>query len=271
MIDCGEGTQLQIRKSRQNFSKLYAVFISHMHGDHVLGLIGMLSTFGLNGRTAPLRVYAPSYYEELFNMELKMFCSNLDYEIIFCPVDTNIQKVIYEDRTLTVETIPLKHRVPCCGFLFREKAGDRHLRRDIADFYGVPVSQYNNIRCGMDWVSPTGDVIDNSLLSADPDPQRSYAYCSDTAYLPELADRIKGTNLLYHEATYTEEYRSMAEKYLHSTARDAALIAGKAEVRQLLLGHFSKRYRNEQPLLDEAQAVFPDTILAKEGMVIDVL
>ena len=135
MVDCGEGTQLQIRKSRLNFSKLYAVFISHLHGDHVLGLVGMLSTFGLNGRTAPLNIYAPGEYEELLRMELKMFCSNLDYEIIFHPVDTRKQQIIYEDRSLTVETIPLHHRMPCAGFLFREKPGDRHIRRDMIDFY----------------------------------------------------------------------------------------------------------------------------------------
>ena len=146
MVDCGEGTQLQIRKSRLNFSKLYAVFISHLHGDHVLGLVGMLSTFGLNGRTAPLNIYAPGEYEELLRMELKMFCSNLDYEIIFHPLDTRKQQIIYEDRSLTVETIPLHHRMPCAGFLFREKPGDRHIRRDMIDFYRVPVSQINNIK-----------------------------------------------------------------------------------------------------------------------------
>ena len=270
MVDCGEGTQLQVRRSRLNFSKLYAVFISHLHGDHVLGLIGMLSTFGLNGRTAPLRVYAPREYEELFEMELKMFCSNLDYDIIFCPVDTRKQEVVYEDRSLTIETIPLHHRMPCSGFLFREKAGERHLRRDMADFYGVPVSQYNNIKSGMDWTSPEGETVPNSMLTSAPDPQRSYAYCSDTRYMKSLAETVKGINLLYHEATYTEDYKEMAEKYLHSTAREAALTARDAGVERLLLGHFSKRYRDEPPLLEEARAVFPNTLLAKEGLIIEV-
>ena len=270
MVDCGEGTQLQIRRSRLNFSKLYAVFISHLHGDHVLGLIGMLSTFGLNGRTAPLRVYAPREYEELFMMERKMFCGNLDYDIIFCPVDTGKQEVIYEDRSLTVETIPLHHRKPCSGFLFREKKGDRHLRRDMADFYGVPMSQYGNIKSGMDWTTPEGEIVPNSLLTSAPDPQRTYAYCSDTRYMDSLAGKVKDIDLLYHEATYTEEYKEMAEKYLHSTAREAALVAREAGVKRLLLGHFSKRYRDETPLLDEARSVFPDTLLAKEGMVVEV-
>lgn len=270
MVDCGEGTQLQIRKSRLNFSKLYAVFISHLHGDHVLGLVGMLSTFGLNGRTAPLNIYAPGEYEELLRMELKMFCSNLDYEIIFHPVDTRKQQVVYEDRSLTVETIPLHHRMPCAGFLFREKPGDRHIRRDMIDFYGVSVSQINNIKAGMDWTNPDGETIANARLTSDPDPQRAYAYCSDTRYMPSLAEKVKGVDLLYHESTYTEEFHDRAEKYLHSTAREAALTARDANVGKLLLGHFSKRFLDEKPLLDEARAVFPNSFLAKEGMVMDV-
>ena len=158
MVDCGEGTQQQVRKSRLNFTKIYAVFISHLHGDHVLGLVGMISTFGLNGRTAPLHVYAPGEYEELLNLELKTFCGGLDFEVVFHAVDTNKQQVIYEDRSLTVESIPLCHRVHCCGFLFKEKAGSRHIRRDMLDFYNIPISQINNIKAGLDWTSPEGEV-----------------------------------------------------------------------------------------------------------------
>lgn len=271
MIDCGEGTQLQIRKSRLNFSKLYAVFISHLHGDHVLGLVGMLSTFGLNGRTAPLHVYAPGEYEALLKMELDLFCGNLDYEVIFHAVDTRQQQVIYEDRSITVETIPLHHRMPTSGFLFREKPGERHIRRDMVDFYQVPVSQMNNLKAGLDWTNPDGEVIANALLTSDPDPQRSYAYCSDTRYMPSLAETIKGVTLLYHESTYTEDYRDLAEKYLHSTAREAALVARDAGAKKLLLGHFSKRYHDEKPLLLEAQEVFPNSLLAREGLAVEVL
>lgn len=270
MVDCGEGTQQQVRKSRLNFTKIYAVFISHLHGDHVLGLIGMISTFGLNGRTAPLHIYAPGEYEELLNLEIKTFCGGLDFEVVFHAVDTNKQQVIYEDRSLTVESIPLCHRVHCCGFLFREKPGSRHIRRDMIDFYNIPTSQINNIKAGLDWTSPEGEVIKNELLTSDPDPVRSYAYCSDTRYFPELAERVKDVTLLYHESTYTEDFKEKAVKYLHSTAKEAALTAKNANAAQLMLGHYSQRYNSDQPLLEEAKQVFKNTVLANEGLVIDV-
>lgn len=270
MIDCGEGTQLQIRRSRLSFTKIYAVFISHLHGDHVLGLVGMLSTFGLNGRTAPLHIYAPAEYEALLNLEVKMFCNNLDYEIVFHGVDTKESRVVYEDRSLSVETIPLKHRVGCCGYLFREKEGQRHIKRDMIDFYGVPISQINNIKVGLDWVSPEGETIKNELLTSPSDPVRSYAYCSDTRYMPELADAVKNVTLLYHEATYAEDNYEMAVKYLHSTAKEAAMTAKDANAGKLMIGHFSKRYPSEDVLLKEAVEVFPDTILAREGLIVDV-
>jgi ribonuclease Z len=265
MIDCGEGTQGQVRKSKISFSKLYAVFITHLHGDHVLGLIGMISTFGLQGRTAPLHVYAPKEYEELLQMELKMFCSTLDYEVIFHPVDTSKRAIIYEDRSLTVETIPLHHRMPCAGFLFKEKLGLRHVRKDMMDFYHIPVSQADNLRNGLDWVSPEGETIPNSELTTPPDPQRSYAYISDTRYMPSLAEELQGVTALYHEATYAEDMKDKAEKYLHSTAKEAALTAKACNAKMLLLGHFSQRYNDETPLLEEARAVFNNTFLTNEG------
>lgn len=270
MVDCGEGTQLQVRRAKCSFTKIYAVFISHLHGDHVLGLIGMISTFGLQGRTAPLHIYAPAEYEPLMQMELQTYCPGLDYEIVFHPVDTTKQQVIYEDRSLTVESIPLNHRVPCSGFLFREKAGQRHIRREMIDFYNVPVSQINNIKAGQDWTDPDGNVVKNEILTKDPDPVRSYAYCSDTRYIPSLYNNIKGVNLLYHEATYTEDFHDRAETYLHATAREAALTARDGGVGQLILGHYSKRYNDERPLLDEAKKIFPNTILSNEGMIVDV-
>lgn len=270
MIDCAEGTQTQIRRSRMNFSKLYAVFISHLHGDHVLGLIGMISTFGLQGRTAPLHVYAPEAYETLFKMELDMFCSTLDYEIIFHPVDTTKRQVIYEDRSLTVETIPLTHRMPCSGFLFREKEGSRHINPEMMAFYDVPRSQIDNLRAGLDWTSPDGEVIPNERLTTPPDPLRSYAYCSDTRYMPSLQEQLRDVSTLYHEATYCEDMHDNAVKYLHSTAREAALTAKVANAGKLLLGHYSQRYKSEQPLLDEAREIFPRSYLTNEGMSFDV-
>ncbi len=270
MVDCGEGTQAQIRRSRLSFTKLYAVFISHLHGDHVLGLIGMISTFGLQGRTAPLHVYAPAAYSQLLQMELDMFCSTLDYEIIFHPVDTTKQQIIYEDRSLTVETIPLHHRMPCSGFIFREKPGQRHIKPDMLNFYNIPQSQINNLRAGMDWTSPSGEIIPNNILTTPPDPVRAYAYCSDTRYMPSLKKLLHDVTTLYHEATYCEDMKDKAVKYLHSTAREAAMTARDANVNQLIIGHFSQRYLDETPLKEEAQAIFPNTVLANENHTYDV-
>lgn len=273
MIDCGEGTQGQVRKSRMNFTKLYAIFITHLHGDHVLGLIGMISTFGLQGRTAPLHVYAPEAYGTLLKMELEMFCSTLDYEIIYHPVDTTKRAVIYEDRSLTVETVPLMHRMPCSGFVFKEKLGERHIMPEKLEFYGVPRSQINNLRVGLDWTAPDGTIVKNDQLTSPADPVRAYAYCSDTRYLPELGAILrnmvgKDTSLtVYHEATYAEDMKDKAVKYQHSTAREAALTAQAANATKLLIGHFSQRYINETPLLKEAQTVFPNTALTNESKV----
>lgn len=270
MIDCGEGTQAQIRRSRLGFNKLYAVFISHLHGDHVLGLTGMISTFGLQGRTAPLHVYAPAAYEELFRMEQEMFCSTLDYKAVFHPVDTTKHQVIYEDRSLTIETVPLNHRMPCCGFIFREKKGLRHIKPEMLKCYNIPLSQIDNLRCGLNWTSPEGEVIPNERLTTDPDPIRAYAYCSDTRYMPSLKNELKNVTTLYHEATYCEDMKDKAIKYLHSTAKEAATTARDAEVQKLIIGHFSQRYLDETPLLKEAQAIFPNTVLANENKTFDI-
>lgn len=265
MVDCGEGTQSQIRRSRINFSKLYAVFISHLHGDHVLGLIGMISTFGLQGRTSPLHIYAPKEYDTLFKLELQTFCSTLDYDVIFHPIDTSKHEIIYEDRSMTVETIPLHHRMPCSGFIFREKKGQRHIKPDMLKFYNIPLSQINNLRAGFDWTSPEGDVIPNERLTTQADPIRAYAYCSDTRYMPQLKKYLNGVTTLYHEATYGEDMKDKAIKYLHSTAHEAALTAYESGVQKLIIGHFSQRYTDETPLLNEAKAVFENTVLANEG------
>lgn len=189
---------------------------------------------------------------------------------MFHDVDTRQQQVVYEDRSLTVETVPLEHRMPCCGYLFREKPTLPHIRRDVLDAYHIPVSQINNIKAGADWVSEDGERVSNSLLVEPADPPRSYAYCSDTRYIPNLASRIKGVSVLYHESTYTEEYVALAEKYMHSTAQQAAMVARDAEAGKLVLGHYSSRCEDEKILLDEAKQIFPDSMLANEGLTIDV-
>lgn len=270
MIDCGEGTQIQLRRSHLRFTKISAVFISHLHGDHCFGLIGMISTFGMLGRTAPLHVYADRALEPMLRMQLDMFCRGLEFEVVFHAVDTTVNRVIYEDKSVTVETIPLDHRIACCGFLFREKPTLPHILRDMIDYYGIPVSQINNIKMGSDWVTAEGDVIANSRLVTASTPPRSYAYCSDTRYLPGLHELVRDVSLLYHESTYTNDHADRARMYYHSTAAEAAAVARDAHAGRLLLGHYSARYDHEELILQEAQQLFPESALAKEGLIVDV-
>lgn len=270
MIDCGEGTQIQLRRSRIHFSKIIAVFISHLHGDHCFGLPGMISTFGMTGRTAPLHIYAPAAFEPILEQTLSFFCQGLEFKVVFHAVDTTQNKVVYEDRSLTVETIPLQHRIDCCGYLFREKPILPHIRRDMIDFYKIPISQINNIKAGADWVTAEGEVIANSRLTTPAEPARSYAYCSDTRYIKTLHELVKGVSTLYHESTYSAEDAERARLYWHSTSQDAAKVARDASVGKLLLGHFSARYNNESQLLDEAKAIFPNSYLTREGATFDI-
>ena len=268
MIDCGEGTQTQLRHTHIHFAKLQAIFISHLHGDHCFGLLGLLSTFGMLGRTAPMHVYAPQEFETIFREQLAFFCATLGFEIVFHGLDTTQSKIIYEDRGLTVTTIPLQHRVPTCGFLFREKPKLPHVNRAMIDFYHVPVSQINNIKAGQDWVSPAGDVIPHEQLTTPADPTRAYAYCSDTRYIPTLHTLLQGVDVLYHESTYAEDCAAHAKKYWHSTAKEAAMVARDARVGRLLLGHYSSRYEDERVLLNEAKTVFEQSMLSDEGLVV---
>lgn len=270
MIDCGEGTQIQLRRSRIHFSKIIAVFISHLHGDHCFGLPGMISTFGMTGRTAPLHIYAPAAFEPILDQTLSFFCQGLEFKVVFHAVDTTQNKVVYEDRSLTVETIPLQHRIDCCGYLFREKPILPHIRRDMIDFYKIPISQINNIKAGADWVTAEGEVIANSRLTTPAEPARSYAYCSDTRYIKTLHELVKGVSTIYHESTYSAEDAERARLYWHSTSQDAAKVARDASVGKLLLGHFSARYNNESQLLEEAKEIFPNSYLTCEGATFDI-
>ncbi len=270
MIDCGEGAQLQFRHMHIHFAKLRAIFISHLHGDHCFGLLGLISTLGMLGRTAPLHVYAPADFEHLFNTMLAFFCDRMEYKVEFHAVDTTRQEVIFESKSLTVSTIPLEHRVPCCGYLFSEKPSLPHIRRDMIDYYEIPVCQINNVKNGMDWTTPEGDVIPNSRLVTPADKPRKYAFCSDTRYVPRLHQSVMGVDTLYHESTYSEENADRAKLYYHSTARQAAQVAKAAQVGKLILGHYSARYNDEKGLLEEAKAVFPNSFLSSEGAVFEV-
>jgi ribonuclease Z len=270
MIDCGEGAQMQLRKSRLKFSRLNHIFISHLHGDHCFGLMGLISTFGLLGRTAELHIHSPKGLEELLTPMLNFFCHTLAYKVIFHEFDTRQTSVVYEDRSMTVTTIPLQHRIPCCGFLFAEKARPNHIIRDMVDFYKVPVYELNRIKNGSDYVTPEGEVIANTRLTRPSDPPRKYAYCSDTIFRLEIVEQLSGVDLLFHEATFAESELARAKETYHTTAAQAARIALEAGVRQLVIGHFSARYEDESILLKEASAVFPNTILAKENLCISL-
>ena len=270
MIDCGEGTQLQMRRSHIHFSFVNHIFISHLHGDHCFGLIGLISTFGLLGRTAPLHIYADPLLQRLMQPQLNFFCNGLKYPLHFHDIDATKQTVIYEDKSITVETIPLQHRIPCCGFLFREKPKKRHLIASMVEYYDIPIHQRANIKEGNDYTTPDGTLIPNSRLTTDADPSRSYAFCSDTLPCPNIVEQIREIDLLYHEATFAEAEHSRAQETFHSTARQAAHIAKEANVKQLIIGHFSSRYKEDEQLLNEAKEIFPTTSLADEERVFNI-
>ena len=270
MLDCAEGTQMQLRRCRVRFTKLSHVFITHLHGDHCFGLIGMISTFGLLGRMATLHIHAPEALGPELDHQIKFFTHDLGFAVEFHPVDTMVRQIVYEDKSTKVESIPLEHRVPCCGYLISEKPTLPHIRPEMMKCYEIPMSQVNNIKNGADWTTPDGEVIPHERLVRPADPVRSYAYISDTRYLPHLGEQLKGVSTLYHESTYGEDRLSSAEKYCHSTARQAALVAREAGVGKLLLGHYSSRYDDENVLLAEAKNVFENCFLTNEMGVFDV-
>lgn len=270
MIDCGEGTQVQLRHSRLRFSRLNHIFISHLHGDHCFGLIGLISTYAMLERTAQLHIYAHADLQRLLAPQLDYFCKGMTFEVVFHPFNPSERTVIYEDRSVSVETIPLRHRLPTCGFLFREKPTSRHIRRDMIDFYQIPVYMINRIKNGEDYMLDDGTCIPCDRLTLPADPTRSYAYCSDTAYLPRIVEQIQGVDLLFHEATFASSEAVRARQTFHSTAEQAAKIALDAQVKKLVIGHFSARYETETVLLEEASAVFPNTVLAAENMKIEL-
>lgn len=268
MIDCGEGAQMQLRRSKFKFSRLNHIFISHLHGDHCFGLPGLISTFGMLGRTADLHIYSPEGLEELMLPTLNFFCKGLPYQVFFHAFDSKHSEQIYEDRSLTVTTIPLKHRIPCCGFLFEEKKTPNHINREMIDFFKIPICELNRIKNGEDYVTADGEVIANERLTFPSDPPRKYAYCSDTIYRPSIVEQIHGVNLLFHEATFAQTELKRAKETFHTTAQQAATIALKAEAKQLVIGHFSARYDDEDSLLEEASSVFSNTVLARENLCI---
>ena len=270
LIDCGEGCQWQIQRMGLGFSKIRAIFISHLHGDHCFGLPALLSTLSLLKRTEPLDVYGPAQLEEFLVPQLEFFRDSIAYEVRLHYVGTDRVERIFDDG-LEVSTLPLEHRVPTCGYLFREPRPLPHLKRDMVIQYNIPEYARRQIKEGADWQTPEGQVIPNAELTSPAELPRAYAYCSDTRYLPRLAEQVKGVDTIYHEATYIEEHAESAHQRFHSTAREAALIAKAAGAKQLVIGHYSSRYKDgEAQLLAEAQAVFPNTILANEGLSVEI-
>jgi len=270
MIDCGEGTQLAMRRMKLRFSRLSHIFISHLHGDHVLGLPGLLSTLALHGKTGRVTVHTFPEGIDLLQRVVSFFCREPGYEIVYEPVSYD-GGIVYEDNALTVEAFRLYHRVPCVGYVFREKAKPRHLVGDMVKFLEIPISKLHGIKMGDDFVKPDGTVIPNGRITKPADPSVSYAYCSDTVYDPRVAAAVKGIDTVYHEATYIDADMSKAHDRGHATASEAARIALEAGASRLILGHYSKSYENESRHLAEASAIFPNTILANEGLTIDLL
>ncbi|QGK73121.1 ribonuclease Z [Flavobacterium sp. SLB02] len=265
LIDCGEGTQVQLRKNKIKFSKINHIFISHLHGDHLYGLIGTISTFSLLGRTTDLHIYGPKGIKELILLQLKLTESWTTYDLFFHELESKESEVIFEDNRVIVKTIPLKHRVYTNGFLFQEKPGDRKLNVDAVQQYNIHTAYYQKIKGGGDITLDNGTVIENEKLSFDPIPAKSYAFCSDTVYNEDIIPVIKDVDVLYHESTFLESEAPLALKTLHSTAKEAARIALKANVKQLVLGHYSTRYDGIERFKEEAQEIFPNVLLGDDG------
>ena len=265
LIDCGEGTQIQLRKLGIKFARIQHIFISHLHGDHFYGLIGLISTFRLLGRTADLHVYGPKGIKEVITLQLKLAKSWTDYNLFFHELEEEVSTLILDHEKFTVETLPLDHRVYTNGYLFREKVGKRKINSAAVANYGVDVADMENLKQGKDIQLPNGDWVENQLLTFDPVSPKSYAFCSDTAYKPDLAELVQGVSCLYHEATFLDTHQDLAVKTKHSTAEEAAQIAAKAEVGQLILGHFSSRYPDLNAFIEQAQRHFQNVHLAEDG------
>ncbi|MCC9166332.1 ribonuclease Z [Pontibacter harenae] len=270
LIDCGEGTQMQLMLYKIKHQRISNIYISHLHGDHYFGLAGLLSSMHLQGRHLPLQLFGPPGLSEILSLQFKYSGTNLCYKLIFHELDTTGYQQVFEDQQITVHTIPMEHRVPCCGFLFREKPKPRPLIKEkLPDFLTPP--QLVALKWGEDIKDEKGNVVvQNKDVTMEPKRSRSYAYCSDSRFKPSLAPYLQEVDLLYHEATFTDEHQERADFTFHSTARQAAELAIAAQVKQLIIGHFSVRYKDLTPLLDEAQQLFPQTNLAVEGSIFNI-
>jgi len=265
LIDCGEGTQMQLRKNRIRFGKINHIFISHLHGDHVFGLYGLLSSFSLMGRKNKLYLYAPENYRNILHSHLEDFDIHLSFDIDFNGLKGKDPKVILDEKYLTVTSFPLEHRVPAFGFCFREKPYDRNILKEAIELYNIPVARIPAIKKGEDFMTSDGELIKNEDITNPGPKPLSYAYCSDTRYFKRLATFVKDIDVLYHEATFDKSLKDMANMTGHSTTLEAAKTAADANAGTLIIGHFSSRYKDINTLIDEARSIFPETYPAIDG------
>lgn len=270
LIDCGEGTQVQLRKNKIKFSKINHIFISHLHGDHFYGLIGLISTFSLLNRNNDLAIYGPKGIKEIILLQLRLSNSWPNFGLHFHELTSNQSELIFEDDKVMVKTIPLKHRVYTNGFLFEEKIAERKLNVDAVSEYQIEKCYFQNIKNGKDILLDDGTLISNEKLTFDPEKPKSYAFCSDTSYNEDIIPIIENVDVLYHESTFLESEASLATKTMHSTAIEAATIAKKAQVGKLVLGHYSTRYDAISLFKEEAETIFPNVLLADDGKIFDL-
>ena len=269
LIDCGEGTQVQLRKNKIKFSRISHIFISHLHGDHFFGLVGLVSTFMLLNRTSDLHIYGPKGIKEIINLQLRLSNSWTNYGLFFHELESKESEIIFEDEKVIVSTIPLKHRVYTNGFLFKEKISVRKLDLNAVQNYEIDKCYYQKIKNGKDITLDDGQIIENKKLTFDPEPPLSYAFCSDTVYNENIIPIIKEVDVLYHESTFLDSEEALAGKTMHSTAKEAAKIALKANVKQLVLGHYSTRYESIELFKIQAETIFPKILLADDGKSFD--
>jgi ribonuclease Z len=271
LIDCGEGTQTLLRKHKVQFSKIKHIFISHLHGDHFYGLIGLISTFGLHGRENDLHIYGPKGIKEVITLQIKLAKSWTKYKLFFHELESKESELIYEDKKVAVFTIPLSHRVYTNGFLFKEKIGEYKLNMDVINTNPeIEICDYHNLKKGKNFTSKNGTAITNSKLTFPPNKALSYAFCSDTEYKPDIVSIIKDVDLLYHESTFLEDKKELTGRTKHSTAKQAASIAALANAKQLILGHYSSRYDDINKFKEEAQTIFQNVSLAESGKVFEL-
>jgi ribonuclease Z len=269
LIDCGEGTQMQMIKYNTGHKHIDHIFISHLHGDHFYGFIGIINTLHLFGREKPLYVYAPKLLKEIIDVQLEASGTTLKFPLIYTFID-EVSGIIYEDKNLTVEHFPLKHRIPTFGFIFKEKKRERKINKEFINEYSPSIEQIHLIKQGHDFITEEGKHLPNLQITVEPYPLRSYAYCSDTGYYEKIIPFIKGVSLLYHESTFSASQQKLALEKFHSTTKDAATIALKANAGRLLLGHFSARFREKNELLSEAKEIFENSLLSEEGVTYNV-